>query len=311
MHRIIAGATGLIGKRLTQHWLDQGCQVTVIGRSQAHIKRLWGDKVRAVSWDQLSQDLFESAEVVVNLAGANIGEKRWSKARKQNVIDSRVQATSTLASFLAKLGRNAPPLFNASAIGTYGLQSQLSDRLPPRLTEDTEFDWQHAPDFLSTVGRRWEKAAEPAIKAGVRVVFLRFGVVLAKEGGALPQLLIPFKFYVGGRIGTGCQPFSWVAINDVVRAIDFLLAKPEVVGPINVVAPECVMQKTLANTIGAVLNKPACIPTPALAFKVLLGADMANELLLQGQNVYPQRLLDMGFHFTFSNLKSALHHILN
>jgi uncharacterized protein len=310
MHRVIAGGTGLIGKRLVEHWLKQNHTITVVGRSQQQIEKMFSTRVQAITWDQLTRDVLASAEVVVNLAGSSVGDKRWSEARKQEILDSRINTTKKIAGLLAELGHDSPPLLNASAVGIYGLQQQLSDRLPPQLDESAEIDWNHPPDFLSLVARRWEKAAEPAIAKGVRVLFLRFGVVLAKEGGALPQIVKPFQLYLGGRIATGNQPFSWIAIDDVIRAIDFLLTKRDLSGPFNIVAPECVPERMLAETIGKVIHRPSMIRTPAFALKWMLGEQMAQELLLEGQHVYPKRLLDLEFNFSYPEIEPALMHNL-
>ncbi|TAK78375.1 MAG: TIGR01777 family protein [Gammaproteobacteria bacterium] len=309
MHRIITGATGLIGKRLVEYWLAQSHTVTVIGRSEQHIKNVFGTRVQAVTWDKLTREVLQSAELVVNLAGANIGEKRWTKARKAEVLDSRVNATRAIANLLAELGSNAPVLLNASAIGIYGLQAQNEKGLPPALDETTPIDGT-APDFLSLVGRQWEKAADPAVKAGVRVVFLRFAVVLAEEGGALPKLIQPSHLYLSGRIGTGYQPFSWVAIDDVIRAIDFLCARSDSAGPYNIVAPGCVPQRQFAEAVERVIQRKPFATIPAFVFKLLLGAEMARELLLEGQHAYPKRLLDLGFQFSYPDIEAALTHLL-
>jgi len=309
MTRIIAGATGLIGKRLVEHWLSQGHAIIVIGRSAEKIKNTFQDRVRAITWDQLTLDSLRGAEVVVNLTGAGVADKRWSAARKQEIIDSRVIATQKIAGLLAELGRDSPPLLNASAIGIYGLQPEYMDDLHYRFDESRPIDWENAPDFLSSVGRKWEKAAQAAVAKNVRVVFMRFGVVLAKEGGALPQLVKPFHFYMGGIIGSGGQPFSWVMLEDVLRAIDFLLEKPTITGPVNIVAPNCVTQRELAETIGKILNKPVKMKIPDFILKMMLG-EMAQELIYQGQHVYPQRLLDAGFHFVYPNIEVALRQAL-
>lgn len=310
MQRVITGATGLIGKRLVEHWLSQQHGITVVGRSKQHIQSLFGERVQAVSWEDLKPDIFQSAEVVVNLAGANVSGKPWNEGYKREILNSRLDTTKKIAHLMAEMGSAAPPLFNASAIGVYGLQAQLPDQLPARLDESTPIDFESATDFLSAIGRRWEKAAESAITSGVRVVFLRFAVVLAKEGGALPQFVKSFKFYLGGPMGTGQQPFSWISIDDVLHAIDFLLTKPEVAGPFNIVAPECVSQAVFAETLARVLDKPQGLKLPAFALKIMLGKEMAHELLLEGQNVYPQRLLDSGFQFAYPDIESALNRIL-
>ena len=310
MQRIIAGATGLIGNRLTAHWINQGHKVIAIGRTKAHIESVFGNRVQALTWNELTSEILQASDVVVNLAGANIAEKPWSPARKQEVLSSRIDSTKQLAELLAGQGAKAPPLFNANAIGIYGLQAQREGVLPPALDENAVIAWNNPPDFLSRIGTEWQQAATTAIESNVRVIFMRFGVVLTKEGGALPQLVRPFKMFLGGTIGSGNQPFSWIAMDDVVRAIDFLLTKPDATGPFNFVAPECVTERQLAKAIAKTLHKPAAFPMPGKVMKLLLGNEMAQELLLEGQHVYPKRLLDLGFKFDYPTIESALGHIL-
>ena len=310
MHRIIAGGTGLIGTELIHHWLAQGHQVTIISRSTEKVRKIFQNRVNAVDIDSLKPELFHQADVVVNLAGAGIADKRWSEARKQEILNSRIHVTQKIVKLLTMLGQNAPPLFNASAIGIYGLQQQVSNGLPIKLDENTPIDWNSAPDFLSHIGHEWEKATQPATASGIRVVNLRFGVVLSKKGGALPKIVQPFYFFLGGPIGTGQQPFSWVAIEDVVRAIDFLLPKKEMTGPVNIVAPGCTTQQELARAIGKIIGKPCVVPTPGFALKLVFG-EMADELLLEGQHVYPTRLLESGFTFSYPEIESALRHELS
>lgn len=309
MHRIIIGGTGLIGLQLVDHWLIQGHTVTVIGRSTKKIREIFQNRVNALELKSLKPEIFREAELVVNLAGAGIAEKRWSKERKQEIIQSRINVTQKIVELLTSLGQEAPPLFNASAIGIYGLQEKVINGLPPKLDETTPIDWNLAPDFLSHIGREWEKMTRPAKEKGIRVVNLRFGVVLAKLGGALPKIIQPFYFYLGGEIGTGQQPFTWIAIDDVIRAIDFLLEKRDIAGPVNIVAPGCVTQEKLSKTIGKILHKPSFLPTPAFIMKLIFG-EMAHELLLEGQHVYPSVLLDSGFVFSFPEIELALRHVL-
>jgi uncharacterized protein (TIGR01777 family) len=308
MHRIIAGATGLVGKALTEHWLKQSCKITVIGRSKQKIISMFGQRVTALTWDEITPALFNDVEVVVNFAGLGLAEKRWSEVQKQKILDSRLETTGMLASILAGLGKNAPRLFNASAIGVYGLQAHAAGQLPPQLNDNTAIDFDAAPDFLSRIARAWEKATLPAKDAGVSVVNLRFAVILSKEGGALPQLARPFYFFMGGPIANGEQAVSWVTLTDVIRVIDFLLAHTEITGPVNIVAPECVMQKKFAATLGKVLHRPSLLPMPAPVLKLLLG-EMAQELLIEGQNIFPSKLLDAGFVFEDADILAALNHV--
>ncbi len=309
MHAIVAGGTGLIGQALIHHWLTKNYKITVIGRSRAKISNLFGNRVRAIERTELSTESFLDADVVVNLAGAGVADRRWTSSYKQEILDSRVGPTQRISTLLASLGQEAPPLFNASAVGIYGLQPQSPTGLPPRFDENTPIDWNAAPDFLSHVGREWEKTTRIASDKGVRVVNLRFGVVLTKEGGALPKIARPFYFFMGGPVGTGHQPFTWVSIMDLISAIDFLLEKKSISGPVNIVSPQSVMQADLAQAIGSVLHKPSRMRMPSFMFKTLLGSEMAQELLLEGQNVYPQRLLESGFKFSFPEITEALSYI--
>ena len=310
MRMIIAGGTGLIGRKLALHWLTKGYEVAIIGRSGKHIAEIYQNRVEALEWKDLETKNFEKAAVVVNLAGAGIADKRWTKTRKAEILASRIKPTQKLVSLLSSLGESSPPLFNASAIGVYGLQAQLKSGLPLQLDENTPIDWGHSPDFLSQVAREWEKATHPALKQGVRVVNLRFGVVLTKKGGALPRIALPFHFFLGGPIGAGHQPFSWVALEDVIFAMDFLLENRSISGPVNIVAPQCVSQNELAKVIGKVLHRPTVLRVPAFSLKLILG-EMAQELLLEGQHVYPLTLLEQGFQFHYPNIEPALINAFN
>lgn len=308
MHRIVAGATGLIGKRLVEHWLHQYHTVTVIGRTEAHIRAVFQNRVRAITWEQVTPELLKTAEVVVNLAGANVAEKNWTPNRKREIIDSRVHATQKLAALLALLGQEAPPLFNASAIGVYGVQPQETEGLPVHVDETTDLLYAPPKDYLATVARAWEAAPVLAVNKGVRVVFLRFGVVLAKEGGALAEMAKPFKFFLGGPVGTGKQPLTWVAIDDVLRAIDFLITKSDASGAYNVVSPGCVTQAEFAKALGKALHRPSWLRMPASLITLIFG-EMGRDLLLEGVFVYPKRLLDAGFKFHYPKIEPALQYI--
>lgn len=308
-HRIVAGGTGFIGQHLIKQWLSAGLQVSVIGRDLKKITRVYGDKVQAISWDELpsiAQELFKGAELVLNLTGANIGNGRWTDARKQEILASRIDYTSQLCELLALLGDKAPPLYNASAIGVYGLAAPTTgDELSPAVDETTEIDFESYPDFLANVARRWENATHACKAHGVYVLHLRFAVVLGQNGGVLSKLLPSFQLGFGGKIGKGTQAFSWVHIDDLGRIIEYLLQHSEVHGAVNIVAPECVSQQTFAKTLAKVLHRPAFVTTPAWLLRWLFG-DMAEELLLSGQHVKPKRLTDMGYTFLYPTLEQAL-----
>lgn len=298
MKFIIAGGTGFIGRALTHRWLAVGHQIIIVSRSKEKIKKLFGNQVTAIEWSELNRPMLENANAIINLAGTGIGDKRWTDKRKKEILQSRVQPTKQLAELCASIGTKSPALFNANGVGIYG-----SHEINSIFTEETPLDTTQ--DFLATVGREWENALQPAVAAEVRVVKMRFGVVLAKHGGALPKMALPFYFFLGGPIGSGEQPFSWIALSDLSAAIEFLLPKSEFSGVVNLVAPEAITQKQFAKALASILKRPAWLPMPTMAVKLLFG-EMGKELLLSGQNVYPKRLLEMGFNFQSPDIQTAL-----
>lgn len=309
MKRIIAGGTGFIGRHLIAHWQNDH-EIIIIGRDKNKINQAY-PKLQGISWDELEanyKEVFANCEIIVNLAGANIGAKLWSKHRKQVILQSRIKTTNALANYCAALGEQSPALFNASAIGTYGLQEHVNTGLPPALTEAASIDFQQAPDFLAEVGRAWELATEPAKQKHVRVINMRFGIVFAKNGGVLSKLALPFKFGLGGKIGSGKQPITWIHITDLLSAIEFIIEHQALKGPINFTAPEAMTQHQFAKALSKALNRPCFMPTPAFALKMLLG-QMAEELLLKGQHVAPEKLLNAEFKFKYPTLEAALRNI--
>ncbi len=235
------------------------------------------------------------ADAVVNLAGAPIADGRWTEERKKLLRTSRVDSTDALVNALARMAIRPRVLISASAIGFYG------NRGEEKLTEDS------APgsDFLSAVARDWEASAMKAEAIGVRVVRARFGVVLAKEGGALPQMVRPFKFGAGGKLGSGHQWVSWVTLADVVRILRLALEEGSIRGALNVVSPQPVRNEELTREIARVLHRPAIFAAPEFALKLVLG-EMAGPLLLASQRVLPARLEKLGYKFIHPELGSAL-----
>ncbi|MDF2867174.1 MAG: Epimerase family protein [Gammaproteobacteria bacterium] len=305
MKYIIAGGTGFIGQALVRHWLQKGYKITVVGRSKNKIQTLFNNQVNGLTWEQLLQQpatSIQEARAIINLAGENIGTKIWSTQRKRILIESRVHPTKTLAKLCAKLGKNSPPLLNASGVGIYGLQDKLTDGAV--FTENTPID-DIGQSFLTKIGQKWEEALKPAKDAGVRTVAMRFGVVLSLHGGVLKQLLPLYKLGLGGRLGTGQQPFAWISLIDLCAAIDFIIQHTELVGAVNLVAPHAITQYQLAVALSQALNRPCLFKIPAGLLKFFLG-EMADELLLHGQRVVPQKLLAAGFLFQNANLASAL-----
>lgn len=258
----------------------------------------------AVVWNpakgQLDAAALAGCDAAVNLAGENIAGGRWTDARKHAIHDSRVQATGTLAQALARVAPRPRVLVNASAVGFYG--SRGDERLD-------EASARGSGDFLSAVCRDWEAAARPAADAGIRLVLARFGVILSGSGGALKKMLLPFKLGLGGKIGSGRQWMSWIAIDDVIAGILHGLQNDAVSGPVNFVAPDAVTNAEYTKTLGRVLSRPTLFPMPAFAARLAFG-QMGEELLLGSQRVEPKRLVSSGYAFQYPELEAALRHVL-
>lgn len=308
---LIAGGTGFIGQQLIQRWYKTH-SITVLGRSIEKIEQQFQNKVTAISWQQFKENptaVLEKFSIVINLAGASVGEKRWTKERRQEILDSRIKTTEIIANACATLAEKSPRLFNASAIGVYGLQRLQRQALPEAFDENSVLT-PRCNDFLADVGRAWEAATHNAKQANVKVTNMRFGVVLDKNGGALPQIAMPFSFFVGGPVGSGRQAFTWISLVDLCRAIEFLIDHENITGDVNLVAPKCIKQKELARALGRSLHRPSWLRLPAFIVKLLFG-EMGEELLLSGQHVVPTRLLNAGFKFNYPDIDSALAAIYN
>ncbi|MFN7098246.1 MAG: epimerase, partial [Gammaproteobacteria bacterium] len=232
LHRIIAGGTGFVGQYLVKNWLKKNFNVTVISRKKQTIQDVFGSTVTGLSWEEFEDapiSLLHSSSLIVNLTGASIGDSRWSIARKQEIIQSRIHSTKLLSNLCAIKADHSPLFFNASAVGVYG----INDYPNQVVDEDTDIDFDHAHDFLAQVARPWETATAIAKAHGVHVINMRFGAVLGKNGGMLKKLLLPYKMGLGGVIGTGKQPISWIHIDDVANIIEFLVSHTELHGGIN------------------------------------------------------------------------------
>lgn len=293
----ITGASGLIGTAVSAALRADGHRVVPV------VRRPVADGERAVRWDPAGGTIDNAAlqgiDAVVHLAGAGIGDKRWSDERKREILESRTRGTAVLAEALAGLDQKPAVLVSGSAIGYYG------DRGDEVLTEDST-----AGDiFLSEVCVAWEAAAAPAIEAGIRVPFIRTGIVLSAHGGALKRTLPLFKAFVGGRLGSGRQWWSWISIDDEVAAIRWLLDH-DVAGPVNLTAPEPVTNAEFTKTLGHVLGRPTVLPVPAFGPKLLLGGELADQLLFASQRVLPTVLEDRGFPFAHRDLETALRAVL-
>ena len=295
----VTGATGLVGSALVPFLLSGGHEVVPLRRAPAGGS---GDG-DAPGWDPqtgaLSPGVADGLDAVVHLAGENIAAGRWTAARKARIRDSRVNGTGRLAEALATLAGPPRTLVVASAIGFYG------DR------GDDVLDETSAPGegFLPGVCQSWEASAAPAREAGIRVVHLRIGIVLTPAGGALGQMLLPFRMGVGGVIGTGRQYMSWVALDDVLGGVLHALRTEDLAGAVNMVSPNAVTNREFTKTLGRVLRRPTVFPLPAFGARLAFG-EMADALLLASSRVVPGRLRDSGFEFRYPGLEDALRHLL-
>lgn len=300
MKIIVSGASGLIGSALTRASRAEGHDVWHLVRRARSEGSLAPHEIR---WDppsaQVDVPALEAADAVVHLSGASISDGRWTEARKQALRSSRIDSTRVLVDSLMRLRQPPKGFVCASAIGYYG------NRGDEMLTESSEPGW----DFLSLLVRDWEAEANRAAQAGIRTAILRFGVILSAEGGALPQMIRPFKLGVGGRIGSGRQWMSWIALEDVIRIIQRAIADATLHGPVNVVAPEPIRNADFAQIVGRVLHRPALVRAPKFALRLVLG-EMADALVLGSQRVLPEQLLQANFEFRYKDLESALRALL-
>ncbi len=291
MKVLIAGASGLVGSALIPALEPEGAQVTRLVRTTA--------AAGEIEWhpnnDQLDSAKLEGFDAVINFAGENIAGGRWTDEQKRKIHDSRVNGTHLLSDAMTRLKQPPKAFLCASATGIYG------DRGDEILDEQSD----SGGGFLAGVCREWEQATEPADTAGVRTVNLRFGPILAREGGMLAKLLTPFKMGMGGKVGSGKQYISWVAIDDVVGAIKLALTDESIRGPLNIVSPHPVTNEEFTKTLGHVLSRPTALAMPAFAVRLAFG-EMADEMLLTSQRVIPKRLNDAGYDFEYPELEGAL-----
>jgi uncharacterized protein (TIGR01777 family) len=293
MRILLTGATGLIGSALTRLWQPDH-QLTALTRSPDKAKQKLGPCMTAAT--DLAQLNMNQFDVVVNLAGEPIADKRWSKQQKLKICQSRWQLTEQLAEKIQQATTPPHTLINASAIGFYGRQSNK--------IIDESFQSYHS-EFSHDVCARWEELANRTLSARTRVCILRIGIVVAPKGGALQKMLPAFRLGLGGRIGNGEQSMSWIHIDDLTAAFDFLLRHAELTGVFNATAPIAVNNQQWTRLLAERLNRPALLPMPSMLIRLLFGE--MGDLLLYGQNVYPRRLLNAGFQFKYSDLGAAFH----
>ena len=296
MKIVVSGASGLIGTQLVAKLSTSGHEVVRLVRRSP--------KAGEIQWNPKSGTLdasaLEGVDAVIHLSGAGIGDKRWSDGYRKEILDSRTDTTALLANTMASLSRKPSVFLSGSAIGIYGARND------EQLTEVST----HGTGFLAEVCEQWEAAAKPAVDAGVRTVYLRTGIVLSPKGGALKKLLPLFKLGVGGKFGNGKQWQSWISIDDEIGAIEYLLTA-NVSGAVNLTAPNPVTNAEFTKVLASVLKRPAIVPVPTFAPKILLGGELADALLFTGQRVIPAALNASGYSFKHTTLESALRSLLS
>ena len=299
MRILVSGSTGFLGTALVESLEGQGHSVARLVRPGTALKSAGGVQAQGIAWDpvagQFDAPPAEGADALVHLAGASIAGGRWNASRKELLRTSRIDATRHLIGALARLQRPPRVIVAASAIGYYG------NRGDETLTEAS------APgnNLLAELCREWESETARGAGFGARVVNLRFGIILAAHGGALPRMVLPFKLGAGGRLGDGRQWVSWLTLQETVRIIQFALATSGLTGPVNTVTPNPVRNSEFTSVLAKTLRRPALFPAPAFALRLALG-EMADALLLISQKVMPSKLTNAGYQFLQPNLASAL-----
>lgn len=298
MKIVIAGGTGFIGQKLTELLVDEGHNIIMLTRKVMKSTM----NVSYVKWlvDGASpENEISSADVFINLAGVSINDGRWGPKHQRQIYESRMTATEELLRIIAHMPEKPSVFINASAIGIY--PSSLNNIYKEKSLET-------ANDFLGKTVHDWEKRAKQVEVYGIRPVFMRFGVVLGMEGGALPLMALPYKLFAGGTVGSGKQWVSWVHVQDVARAISYVIENDQLRGPVNVTSPNPLQMKEFGRTVASVLHRPHWLTVPSFAMKLVLGQKSA--LVLEGQHVVPEALMEAGFTFTFPSLEAALEDLL-
>lgn len=301
MKVVVTGGTGFIGRALCRSLVSHGMSVTVLSRNLAHAKAMLDPSITVVEWDAVTSGPWENeldaATAVINLAGEPIAAGRWTPKRKRVIVDSRVNATRRLVRAISRLTNKPRVLISASGVGYYGPSQELL------------FDETNGPgsDFLADLCVAWEQAALAARSAGVRVVCMRTGMVLEKDGGALAKMVPPFRAFIGGPIAPGTQWVSWIHRDDLIGLIEWALSNDRLSGPVNAVAPEAVTMKEFCNALGQALHRPSWLPVPEFALRLVFG-ELAS-FMTTGQRVHPKVALDGGYQSHYLHLDSALRSI--
>lgn len=299
MKIVIAGGSGFIGKKLTESLLDAGHDIIILTRK----KRAHNGPVTYVQWlheNASPENEIGEAELFINLAGVSINDGRWTTKHQVQIYKSRMTATDELLRIINALHKKPTTLINASAIGLYPASERQIY---------TEQSSAIADDFLAKTVHDWEKKAASASSLSIRTIFMRFGLVLGNEGGALPLMSMPYKLFVGGTVGSGRQWLSWIHIDDLIRSILFVIKNHQIQGPVNVCSPNPQRMKAFGQTIGKVLRRPHWLPMPGFLMQLILGKKSA--LVLTGQYIVPAVLKKENFTFKYPELEDALENLFN
>jgi uncharacterized protein (TIGR01777 family) len=302
MHILITGGTGALGRRLVDHLIQYGHLVTVVSRQEYKPATLPA-KINFAQWDAKTAagwgHLVEEADAIVNFAGAGLAEARWTEERKKVLRDSRVHAGQAVVEAISAASHRPHVLVQASAVGYYG----------PRKEEIIQEDSSSGNDFLAEICKAWEASSQPVEEMGVRRVVIRSGLVLDTRGGALPKMLLPFHFFVGGPVGSGKQWYPWIHYFDELNAIRFLIDNEAARGPFNLCTPNPLRNRDFARAIGKAMKRPALVPAPGIMIKLLYGE--MSTVVLDGQQAVPRALQELGYEFKFPTAEAALVNLLS
>ena len=299
MRIVIAGGTGLLGKRLQKLFTLMQAEVLVLTTSG---EDRFENGIQYVKWmhGERPEHKLENADAFINLAGISLNDGRWTEKKKAALLSSRIKSTQEIIRIMFALNHKPAVLINASAVGIYS---------PSTTAIYTEESLAEESDFLSEVVHAWENEAAKAEGFGIRTCFMRFGVLLEKDAGALPMMVLPYQLFLGGTIGSGKQWVPWIHAEDAARAIAFTIENDNLRGPINVVSPNTIQMKQFGKIIGQALNRPHFFPVPSPLLKGLLGEK--SILILEGQHVVPAKLIESGFTYKFPSLKNAILDLYN